>query len=79
MRIAFVLSCALILSGCVSPAASRDVDSSEPVRESCGSMPISKLKGSRSPREIIYRSCKQQAESTKANAATATDTDDKTR
>lgn len=63
MRRMLIMCVALAASSCTTMAAAwtpMTTEQSELVREACGRRPISHLRGSESPREILYRACKRE-------------------
>jgi hypothetical protein len=63
MRILIVLTGVAVLSACtaypykINPLATKEADA---VETACGHRPVSKLRGSRSPREVIYSACRTE-------------------
>lgn len=61
MRTSIVLTVLAALSACttyphdIKPLPAKE---SEAVETACGHRPVSKLRGSRSPREVIYSACR---------------------
>jgi hypothetical protein len=63
MRRILMMCTALVVSSCTSAGTylkPLTAEQSARVRESCGRPPVSLLRGSESPRKVLYRACQRE-------------------
>ena len=64
MRISILLICSLAMGACTSTSDDikrQTADRSTVIEEDCGRRPISLLRGSRSPGEVLYAACRRHS------------------
>jgi hypothetical protein len=63
MRTLIVLTVLAVLGACTTyPDKTKPpvTEQSDAIETACGTRPVSKLRGSRSPREVIYSACRRE-------------------
>lgn len=63
MRILIILTGLVALCACSTHSYNLEtlmIEQSDSIEAACGHRPVSKLKGARSPREVIYSACRSE-------------------